>query len=442
MAIAVGVNTKTASEDVTNNILAGVALGLLTVGVLGVMVMTGEYSSGMIRATLAAAPDRPRLLAAKAAVFGAVALAMGEVASFISFFAGGLALRHGLHAPALSQPGVLRAVLLTGAGYCLVGLMGLGIGAAIRNSPAAIAVLVGGVYVAGQLLREPFTLRARQEALYCLISAPLGIISFVITLYLLVPGLVVSGTVLGTVVGLLVVILAMRAARALGGLHRRLAARLLGDRLAGPPPFQRGQGILGRLDARLKDGTGWRAVAYMLVKFPVSLLQFYALAFWVNGVINLSYPLWWPLFRNAPPGTRLLLRQVERDLHDGAQARLAAMALNLGMAKEKLGPEGDPPDMARARGTHRRRPPRGQGGPGRAAGTGPGHPPAGPGQRPGRRARDPGRGQSHPGAGGGGRPGPADARDRDDRLLLRGRAPGQRDQAQRGEQDRDQGRNR
>jgi hypothetical protein len=152
VAIAVGVNTKTASEDVTNNVLAGVALGLLTVGVLGVLVMTSEYSSGMIRATLAAVPNRPRLLAAKAAVFGAVALALGEVASFISFFAGGLALRHGLHAPALSQPGVLRAVLLTGAGYCLVGLIGLGIGAVIRNSPAAIAVLVGGVYVAGQLL--------------------------------------------------------------------------------------------------------------------------------------------------------------------------------------------------------------------------------------------------------------------------------------------------
>jgi ABC-2 type transport system permease protein len=152
VAIAVGVNTNTASEDLTNNVLAGVALGLLTVGVLGVLVMTGEYSSGMIRATLAAAPNRSLLLAAKAAVFGAVALALGEAASFISFFAGGLALRHGLHAPSLSQPGVLRAVLLAGAGYCLVGLIGLGIGAIIRNSPAAIAVLVGGVYVAAQLL--------------------------------------------------------------------------------------------------------------------------------------------------------------------------------------------------------------------------------------------------------------------------------------------------
>jgi signal transduction histidine kinase len=276
---------------------------------------------------------------------------------------------------------------------------------------------------------EPFTLRSRREALYCLISAPLGVVSFVVTVWPLVPGLAVSGSVVGTVIGLLVVILAMRVARWLGGLHRRLAAWLLGDPVPGPPPFQRGRGILGRLDARLKDGTGWRAVGYMLVKLPVAAAQCYALAFWVNGIINLSYPLWWPLFRNHPPGTRLhpvvvvtplpfgsfqvsswaatflvavvgallllaapwltrgvvmadrwlirsllgpgnlaqrvsdleqararavddsaaLLRQVERDLHDGAQVRLAAMAMNLGMAKEKLGAEGEPPDVSRAR---------------------------------------------------------------------------------------------
>ena len=56
-------------------------------------------------------PRRPLVLAAKAAVFGAVALVLGEAASFISFFAGGATLRHGIAAPTLSQPGVLRAVL-------------------------------------------------------------------------------------------------------------------------------------------------------------------------------------------------------------------------------------------------------------------------------------------------------------------------------------------
>jgi ABC-2 type transport system permease protein len=152
IAVAVGFNTKDAAADLTNNALAGIALGLLMTGVLGVLVMTGEYSSGMIRATLAAIPNRPLVLAAKAAVFGAVALAVGQAAAFIAFFAGSAALPEEVPAPALGQPGVLRAVVLGGAGYCLIGLIGLGLGAIIRHTPAAIAVLVGGVYVVAQLV--------------------------------------------------------------------------------------------------------------------------------------------------------------------------------------------------------------------------------------------------------------------------------------------------
>ncbi|HEV2240120.1 MAG TPA: hypothetical protein VGR98_03690 [Streptosporangiaceae bacterium] len=152
IGIAVGVNTRNASGDLTNNALAGVVPGLLLAGALGVLTMTSEYTSGMIRATLAAIPRRPLVLAAKAAVFGAVTLAVGEAASFMSFFAGGATLRHGITAPALSQPGVLRAVLLAGTGFCLIGLLGLGLGAIIRHSAAAIAVLVGGVYVLAQFI--------------------------------------------------------------------------------------------------------------------------------------------------------------------------------------------------------------------------------------------------------------------------------------------------
>jgi ABC-2 type transport system permease protein len=152
IAVAVGVNTEDAAADLTNNALAGISLGLLLVGVLGVLAMTGEHSSGMIRATLAAVPNRPLVLAAKAAVFGVVALAAGEAAAFIAFFAGGAALPAGMPAPTLGQPGVLRAVVLGGAGYCLIGLLGVGLGASIRHTPAAIAVLVGGVYVLAQLV--------------------------------------------------------------------------------------------------------------------------------------------------------------------------------------------------------------------------------------------------------------------------------------------------
>jgi len=152
MAVVIGLNTRNPEGDLTNNVLAGIIPGLLLTGVLGVLMMTSEYTSGMIRATLAAVPRRNLVLAAKAAVFGIVALAAGEAAAFISFAAGGAALRHGIAAPALTQPGVLRAVLLAGVSFSLVGLLGLGLGAIVRHTAAAIAVLVGAVYLAGQFI--------------------------------------------------------------------------------------------------------------------------------------------------------------------------------------------------------------------------------------------------------------------------------------------------
>jgi hypothetical protein len=151
IAVAVGVNTEDATADLTNNALAGISVGLLLTGILGVLTATGEHSSGTIRSTLAAIPNRPLVLAAKAAVFGAVALVAGEAASFVAFFAGRAALPAGVAGPALGQPGVLRAVALGGAGYCLIGLLGLGLGAVVRHTPVAVGLLVGGVYVVAQL---------------------------------------------------------------------------------------------------------------------------------------------------------------------------------------------------------------------------------------------------------------------------------------------------
>ncbi|MGH3125487.1 MAG: hypothetical protein ACRDND_31290 [Streptosporangiaceae bacterium] len=150
ISVAVGLNTHHAGGDLTSNALAGVAAGLLLIGVLGVMMATSEYTSGLIKTTLAAAPNRPLVLAAKAAVFGAIALVLGEAASFISFFGGGLTLRHGIAAPTLGQHGVLQAVLLTGASYALIGLLGLGLGTIVRHTAVAVAIMVGGVYVAAQ----------------------------------------------------------------------------------------------------------------------------------------------------------------------------------------------------------------------------------------------------------------------------------------------------
>jgi ABC-2 type transport system permease protein len=152
IAVAVGVNTEDATGDLTNNALAGISVGLLLTGILGVLTATSEHSSGTIRSTLAAIPNRPLVLAAKAAVFGTLALAAGEAAAFVSFLAAGLALPAGIAGPALGQPGVLRAVVLGGAGYCLIGLLGLGLGTVARHTPVAIGLLVGGVYVVAQLV--------------------------------------------------------------------------------------------------------------------------------------------------------------------------------------------------------------------------------------------------------------------------------------------------
>lgn len=152
IAVAVGANSEDASADVTNNVLAGVAPGLLLIGVLGVLTMTSEYSSGMVRATLAAVPNRRVLLAAKAAVFGGVTLAVAEVTAFTAFLAGRAALPSRVPAPGLGDPGVLRAVVLSGAGIALIGLFGLGLGVLIRHPAAALAVYAGIVFVIGELL--------------------------------------------------------------------------------------------------------------------------------------------------------------------------------------------------------------------------------------------------------------------------------------------------
>ena len=296
------------------------------------------------------------------------------------------------------------------------------------GSPAAVVLAVA---------RAPFTGRAWRELLFCAIEVPLGLCALVFPIALVAlpsaVALLSSGgpdgpgsahpaalvSVLGAVAVFLLlalIFLAPRIGRRLGAAHRGLAARLLGERIAGPPPpSRRSGGIAGWLAATARDGPGWKAAAYLLVKLPVTVVEFYAAFLAAAGLANLTYPFWWPLFRNHPAGTQLrpvaaltpfgalriatfpgtfaafaagaamllaapwlaravtsadrwlmrgmlgpgrlaqrvadleqtralavddsaaLLRRVERDLHDGAQIRLATVAMNLGMAREKLG---------------------------------------------------------------------------------------------------------
>jgi signal transduction histidine kinase len=280
----------------------------------------------------------------------------------------------------------------------------------------------------------PFTRRAVRDLLFCLAAVPLGLVLFAVPLGLLfglkpihmlaegtryqVRGLVVIVSVL--VLLLLLAMALVLVGRGLGAAYRKLAAELLGQHIAGPLRLRRPRNILGWPWAIVRNGPGWRAAGYLLLKLPVTVAEGYAVALGALGLAALSYPFWWALFRNHPadvhlqpvpvftpfgafdvatlPGTlaafaagaamllaapwvargsaaadcwlmrgvlgpgrlaqrvadleqtRALavedsaatLRRLERDLHDGAQIRLATLALNLGMARDKLAADADP----------------------------------------------------------------------------------------------------
>jgi ABC-type transport system involved in multi-copper enzyme maturation permease subunit len=127
--------------------LNGILLAQLAIGVLGVLLISSEYTTGMIRATLAAVPQRRTVLAAKALVFTAVTLVISEVACFIAFFASQAFLTHKHLEAHLSDPGVLRAVIGGGLYLAVLGLLALALGTAIRHSAGAIATLLGILFV-------------------------------------------------------------------------------------------------------------------------------------------------------------------------------------------------------------------------------------------------------------------------------------------------------
>ncbi|MGH3169609.1 MAG: ABC transporter permease subunit [Trebonia sp.] len=129
------------------SLMGQVALGELVIVVLGALVITSEYSTGMIRTSLSVMPRRGVLYAAKATVFAAVTLVISVVTSFADFFIG-QAILSGKHFNAtLSQPGVLRAVLLSGAVVAVFGLLAYGAGAIIRHTAGAITAMIGVIFL-------------------------------------------------------------------------------------------------------------------------------------------------------------------------------------------------------------------------------------------------------------------------------------------------------
>ena len=126
--------------DATRQSLVGVFFAQLVIGVLGVLVMSAEYGTGTIRASLAAAPRRPLLLTAKSLVFAAVSLVVSEIVAFVAYFLGQALLSAPAPHTTLSSPGALRAVIGSGIYLCL---LGLGLATIIRHTAGAIGAFVG-----------------------------------------------------------------------------------------------------------------------------------------------------------------------------------------------------------------------------------------------------------------------------------------------------------
>jgi ABC-2 type transport system permease protein len=128
--------------------LAGqVGIGELIIVVLGALVITSEYSTGMIRTSLTVMPRRGVLYAAKAIVFTAVSLAVSLVTSFAAFFIGQAILASKHVNTTLAQPYALRAVLMSAAVVTVFGLLAYGTGAIIRNSAGAITAILGVIFL-------------------------------------------------------------------------------------------------------------------------------------------------------------------------------------------------------------------------------------------------------------------------------------------------------
>jgi len=281
-----------------------------------------------------------------------------------------------------------------------------------QTLPLPAPVRAGGAW--RTFVRAPIAKHTWACLLYLIISAPLAVAGFVFVVAFLAIG--VSMTI--TFVGLPLIGLTVELGRRAGRLHRRLGRKIVGARVDDPPPFERRPGILGWLSAALADGTGWRGLVYLLLKFPLAFVgAFGAALFWAEALLTFLYPVWWTVLHptnkdshgrlhhaglqfgdfffdtwpkallvalvgfvalflgpwpvravvaldgvlmrrllgplrgskrvreleekrsHAVEDSAAALRRIERDLHDGTQARLVALAMGLGQARETDDPE-------------------------------------------------------------------------------------------------------
>jgi ABC-type transport system involved in multi-copper enzyme maturation permease subunit len=143
---ALGAEERAVYDSIDTGV-AGYHLAQLAIGVLGVLVISGEYSTGMIRSSLMAVPRRLPVLAAKLGVFAAVTFVLMLVATLISFFGTqAIVAGHGLD-QTLGDPHALRAVVGSALFLTVLGALGVGLGALIRNTAGGVATFAGLLFV-------------------------------------------------------------------------------------------------------------------------------------------------------------------------------------------------------------------------------------------------------------------------------------------------------
>ncbi|MEV5173587.1 sensor domain-containing protein [Streptomyces flaveolus] len=210
--------------------------------------------------------------------------------------------------------------------------------------------------------RPAYEAHTWKEIAYLLLNLPVALFGFTYAVTVLVAG----GTLTLTVIGLPLLALSLLGARQLGKLERARARKLLGVRVEEPSPLPlaKGGGPVQRLWMALKDPVGWRTLLYDAIRLPWGILTFVTvltslfvlwpvLPYLARGMANLDRAMVRGLLSPSDELERRIaelesdrgivvdtaaadLRRIERDLHDGAQARLVNLAMGLGLAKEKL----------------------------------------------------------------------------------------------------------
>ncbi len=138
--------------DATLTSLNGIYLAQIAVGALGVLVISSEYGTGMIRATMSAVPQRRIVLAAKGIVFAGCTLVIGEASSFAAFAVGQRLLLPAHAGVSLTDPGALRATVGGGLYLTAIGLLGFGLGALIRHTAGALSAFFGVLFATTALV--------------------------------------------------------------------------------------------------------------------------------------------------------------------------------------------------------------------------------------------------------------------------------------------------